>query len=335
MTTIEDVAKKANTSIATVSRVLNNKTGFSNETKERVLDAVKTTGYESNAIARSLKNNKTNTIGVIIPNISSMLSSEILKGIEEYANEQEYSVLVSYTYSEPEKVLKALKTFHEQRVDGIIFTSDPLKEDYYKAIKRMTIPVVLAATESKEYPVPFVRVNDFEAALSAVSYLIDKGHQKIGMLSGPPEDLIAGKTRIDGYKQALNQAGLEVKSDNIQSHKSFGYEDGKETFKQLIKHSNEITAVFAASDEMAAGAIKVAHEMGIAIPSDISIIGYDNIFLGKVIWPTLTTTGQPLEKMGFEAMNLLVELMNHKSKTGKEIYISHEIVERDSVSDIT
>lgn len=331
MTTIEDVAKKANTSIATVSRVLNNKKGFSDETKQRVLEAVNETGYESNAIARSLKNKKTNTIGVIIPNISSMLSSEILKGIEEFANAHDYNVIVSYTYSDPVKVMKALKTFHEQRVDGLIFTSDPLKKEYYTSIEKMGIPVVLVATESKEFQVPFIKVNDFEATITAVNYLIDQGHTEIGMLSGAPEDPIAGKPRIEGYKEALKKAGLEVDLQKIKSHESFGYEDGKETLKSLINQSPEVTAVFAASDEMAAGAIKLAHEMGIDIPGQLSIIGYDNIFLGEVIWPALTTVAQPLQKMGLGATRLLVDLIKGNYKTEKQVYISHEIVERESV----
>jgi LacI family transcriptional regulator len=331
MATIEDVAKKAKTSIATVSRVLNNKTGFSEETRNRVLEAIKETGYESNAIARSLKKNKTNTLGVLIPNISSMLSAEILNGIEEYATAHNYNVLVNYTYSEPEKVMKALKTFNEQRVDGLIFTSDLLLDEYYDYLKRMNIPVVLVATESEKYSLPFIKVNDFEAAYDAVNYLIKQGHTEIGMIGGNPKDPIAGIQRLNGFKQALKDADLQFKENKFVFHTTYGFEDGVRNLKTLLEKYPEVTAIFAASDEMAAGAIKTAHDMGIAVPEELSVIGYDNILISKVIWPALTTVAQPLHKMGDEATKLLIQQIQNKDYQRNQLYMPHKIIERDSV----
>lgn len=331
MATIEDVAKQAKTSIATVSRVLNKKTGFSEETRQRVLDAIETTGYESNAIARSLKKNKTNTLGVLIPNISSMLSAEILNGIEEYATAHNYNVLVNYTYSKPTKVMKALKTFNEQRVDGLIFTSDLLLEDYYDYLNRMDIPVVLVATESKEYSMPFIKVNDLEASYDAVTYLIDQGHTEIGMMGGNPQDPNAGSQRLEGYKNALTDANLPFDSRSFVHNIGYSFEDGVANLKQLLKQFPEVTAIFASSDEMAAGAIKTAHDRGIAVPEELSVIGYDNILISKVIWPALTTVAQPLQKMGEEATKMLIQLIQNKGSTGKQLYIPHQLIERASV----
>lgn len=332
MITIEDVAKKANTSIATVSRVLNNKGGYSEKTKERVIEVVEALGYESNAIARSLKRNKTNTIGVLVPNVSSMLANEILNGIEEYASTNGYSVLTSYTYTDREKVMKSLKTFQEQRVDGLIFVSDNFEEEYYEYITKMNIPVVLAATENKDFPVTFVKVNDFKASYDAVSYLISKGHESIAMISGNPEDPVAGKLRIEGYKQALTDAGIEVDSSKIMYSTDYIFESGRKNFQKLIKKHPGVTAIFAASDELAVGALNMASELKIAVPDEISIMGYDNILISTMVWPPLTTLSQPLEKIGYESTKKLLQEIEKSKKSGEHYYIDHEVIERSSVA---
>lgn len=332
MITIEDVAKKANTSIATVSRVLNDKGGYSEKTKERVMGVVNALGYESNAIARSLKRNKTNTIGVLVPNVSSMLANEILNGIEEYASTHGYSVLTSYTYTKREKVMKSLKTFQEQRVDGLIFVSDNFEEEYYQYITKMKIPVVLAATEDKEFPVTFVKVNDFKASYDAVSYLISKGHERVAMISGNPADPVAGKLRIEGYKQALKDAGIKVDPSKIMYSTDYIFESGRKNFKKLIKKHPDVTAIFAASDELAVGALNMASELKMSVPEEISIMGYDNILISTMVWPPLTTLSQPLEKIGYESTKKLIQEIEKSKKSGEHYYIEHEIVERSSVA---
>lgn len=332
MITIEDVARKANTSIATVSRVLNDKGGYSEKTKQRVIEVVDALGYESNAIARSLKRNKTNTLGVLVPNVSSMLATAILNGIEDYASTHDYSVLTSYTYTNREKVMKSLKTFQEQRVDGLIFVSDNFEEEYYQYIQKMKIPVVLAATENKEYPVSFVKVNDYKASYDAVSYLIAKGHKKIGMISGNPADPVAGQLRIKGYQKALEDAGVKVDPSKIIYSADYQFESGRKNFKKLIKKHPEITAIFAASDELAVGALNMASELKIVVPDEISIMGYDDILMSTMVWPPLTTLSQPLEKIGYESTKKLLEEIDKLKKSGEHYYIDHEIVERSSVA---
>lgn len=329
MITIQDVAKRAETSIATVSRVLNNKGGYSKKTKEKVMEVVEELGYESNAIARSLKRNKTNTIGVLVPNVSSMLANEILNGIENYASTHDYSVLTSYTYTDRKKVMKSLKTFQKQRVDGLIFVSDNFQEEYYQYIRKMDVPVVLAATEDRRFPVSFVKVNDFKASYDAVSYLLSIGHEHIAMISGNPADPIAGKMRIKGYKQALTDGNAE--ENKIIFSKDYTFASGRENFKKLIGKYPETTAVFAASDELAVGALNMASELEILVPREISIIGYDNIRMSEMVWPPLTTLSQPLERIGYEATRELIEEIDEEKKSGVHCYIDHEIVERSSV----
>lgn len=331
MITIEDVAKLADTSIATVSRVMNDKGGYSEKTKKRVENAIKSLGYESNAIARSLKRNKTNTIGVLISNVASMISSKILNGIENYASNHNYSVLTSYSYSEPEKVMRSLKTFQEQRVDGLIFVSDILEEDYYDYIVKMNIPMVMAANEDEKGRVSFVKVDDYKAVQDAVSYLIEMGHRKIGMISGHPSEPIAGKVRIDGYKKALVDAGIKVDESKIIYRNDFNFESGREIFEELVNQHPDVTAIFAASDELAVGALNKAIELGIKIPEDLSLIGYDGIPISTMVWPALTTVSQPLEKIGYEATRELIKKIEDNKETKLYFYIPHKIIKRESV----
>lgn len=335
MVTIEDVAKKANTSIATVSRVINNQVGYSEKTKEKVLQAVEDLGYESNAIARSLKKQKTNTIGVLVPNVSSMLSNQILNGIEEYAHTNGYSVLTSYTYSDPVKVMKSLKTFNEQRIAGLIFVSDFFLDEYYDYIEAREIPTVLTATENKDYSLSYIKVDDFKASYDAVSCLIDKGHKNIGMISiDPIEHTIAGKERLEGYRKALTDANSTVDKSREEYCDAFTFENGRESFKKLIQRSSDITAIFAGSDELAVGALNMAYELGIKVPDEVSIIGYDNIPISKMVWPPLATVSQPLKKMGYESMKELVKEINNPQQEKIYSYIPHKIIKRNSIKEI-
>ncbi len=334
--TIEDVAKRANTSIATVSRVLNKKTGYSEKTKLKVQEAIEELGYESNAIARSLKNKETNTIGVLVPNVSSMLSNEILNGIEEYAHTNGYSVLTSYTYSDSDKVMKSLKTFNEQRVDGLIFVSDFFLPEYYEYVRDRKMPIVLTAAESPDYPLSFIKVDDFKASYDAVSYLIAKGHEKIGMISANPQvhPTAAGKSRLEGYKKALQDAALKIEDQRIVFCDGFTFPIGRNKFKELIERAPDITAVFASSDDLAVGALNMAYELGIQVPEEVSIIGYDNIPITEMVWPPLATVSQPLKNMGYESTKELMEKIEDPDRKANHRYIDHEIIERKSVADL-
>jgi len=328
--TIKDVAKRANVSIATVSRILNNQPGYSEKTKAKVLEIINELGYQPNAVARGLINRRTHTIGILFPSLSSLFSGKLLSGVEKIAHEKESSVIACHTQSKGSKTMKYLHMLNEKRIDGLIFTSELLKEEYYEYIKKIGIPAVLLATESFAFPLPYVKVNDHHASYAAVQYLIKKGHTKIGMISGIPSDPIAGKPRIQGYEQALEDYQLEVNKDYIARGDGFKFEEGKAAFKQLITKSPDLTAIFCASDELAIGAISQAYEMGLNVPDDVSIIGYDNLQIAEMSVPPLTTVAQPLEKMGEVATNLLFKMLEESTEVESKI-MSHQIIERGSV----
>ncbi|MBD1381453.1 LacI family DNA-binding transcriptional regulator [Bacillus sp. IB182487] len=325
--TIKDVAKKANVSIATVSRIVNNQTGYSEKTKKKVLQAIEELGYHPNAIARGLINKRTHTIGVLFPELSSMLVTDILNGVENAAHEAGSSVIVCHTKS---KTMNYLRLLNEKRIDGIIFTSEILTNEYYEYIKKMNVPLVLLATESYAHPVPYVKVSDTHAAYSATQYLIKHGHNQIGMISGNKNDKVAGYLRITGFKNALNDYNIPFTEDQIAYCKGFRYQDGIDGLEMLIKKSPNLTAVFAASDEMAIGAIFKAYKLGIKVPEELSIIGYDNLKMAAMSIPPLTSVAQPLYEMGEMAVKMIFNMLENNQAVESRI-MPHQIVDRESV----
>ncbi|SEN46929.1 LacI family DNA-binding transcriptional regulator [Lihuaxuella thermophila] len=331
--TIKDVAKKANVSVATVSRVLNNQPGYSEKTKKKVLQVIEEMGYQPNAIARGLINKRTQTIGVLFPSVSSMFSSGVLHGIEHTAHERDHSVIVCNTDEDGKRTMKYLQVLREKQVDGIIFTSEVMKEEYYNALTMMNIPVVLLATSSVRYPFPFVKVDDKQAAYSATEYLIKKGHRKIAMISGTEEDPIAGTPRIEGYREALGDYGIPFQK-NLLVFGDFGYRSGRIAMEKLLQTKAEFSAVFAASDEMAAGAINVAYQHGIKVPDHLSVIGYDNLQIAEMSVPPLTTVAQPLFEMGKLAAEMLLTMIETGTRVESRI-MPHTIIERQSVAQLS
>ncbi|SFB19963.1 MULTISPECIES: LacI family DNA-binding transcriptional regulator [unclassified Bacillus (in: firmicutes)] len=330
--TIKDVARNANVSIATVSRILNGQTGYSPKTKEKVLKVINELGYHPNAVARGLINKRTHTIGVLFPYLTGSLVTGLLRGIEKAASAQSSSVIVCHTESDADKTMKYLKLLNEKRVDGIIFTSEVLQEEYYDFIKKMNVPIVLLSTKSDDYPIPYIKVDDFDAAYTATQYLIQKGHKNIGMISGPKEDIIAGEPRVKGYMKALEDNYIKHNDKNVVYTVGFGFPEGKEGLASLLKQNPDITALFAASDEIAIGAISTAYQMGIKIPEELSIIGYDNTSLAEMSVPPLTTIAQPFSKMGEIAGNMLLNLLDGEGLPESRI-VPHSVIERKSVKE--
>lgn len=327
--TINDVAKQSGVSTATVSRIINGQSGYTEKTREKVLEIIQEMGYKPNAIARGLVNKRTNTIGVLLPNLSSRLASALLKGIENSAHKLDYSVIICDTESDGKRTIEYLDVLTEKQIDGIIITSEWLKDLYEEAIVKMKIPVVLVLTASSHLQIPYIKVDDYQASYQATKYLIEKGHKHIGMISGSKKDKQAGLPRIEGYRNAMSDHSLKFSETSI-SYGDFAYKSGMRCMEELLKMSPEITAVFAASDEMAVGALSCAYKKGIKVPDDLSIIGYDDTQDAEMAIPPLTTVHQPIYEMGKMAVEML---LNTKENVGS-ILMPHHIVERDSVRTI-
>ncbi|MFZ5351985.1 MAG: LacI family DNA-binding transcriptional regulator [Bacillota bacterium] len=327
--TIKEVAKQANVSVATVSRVLNDLGGYSEDTKERVLKVIEQMGYQPNTIARGLVTKNTKTIGVLLPNVKTIFYGEIIDGIEDTAHMNNYSVVVCNTGIDGNRTLEYLKVLTGRQVDGIIITSLTITNDYYKALAAIKVPIILVSTESYRLQVPYVKVDDKQAAYSAAQYLIEMGHTDIAMISGTPDDPVAGEPRINGYLQALQDYGIPINKKLIK-HGNFSYQSGITCMEELLSEKNTFSAVFAASDNMAVGALSVAYKKGIKVPDELSVIGYDNTPVAEMAIPPLTVVAQPLYNMGKTAMEKLLSMIKTQ-KRAESIILPHKIVERNTV----
>jgi LacI family transcriptional regulator len=327
--TIRDVAQKANVSISTVSRVVNNPLAVRKEKRDRVLVAIKELGYEPNPFASGLRDKRSMTIGAIIPDISNPFFAALLRGIEDVARENRNNVIICNSDQDGSRFKEYMHFFYKKRVDGIIFVSESITPNHFECFQKVNAPVVLAATESLMYDHPFVKVDDYRASFDGTQFLIKNGHRNIGMISGSISDPIAGRPRFAGFENAMNENGLLLQKEQV----VFGdlkYDSGYQAMGKLIAKTPDITAVFAASDEMAMGAISFLTERGIEVPQDVSVLGFDNIPAARMIRPGLTTVAQPIYEIGHKSASALFQWVNTGVKPDS-IMLDHEIIVRDTV----
>jgi LacI family transcriptional regulator len=332
--TIKDVAKMANVSISTVSRVMNSPESVVEIKKNKVLDAIDKLKYKPNALARGLIYKKTNTLGVVIPDIRNPYYADIIRGMEDASKKLGYNLIICNTDRDKKRLFSYLNNFYERQVDGILYTSDPVFPDYYTEIKRIRIPVMLVSTHSMEYDLPSVKIDDEQAAYDAVKFLIDSGHRKIGMIGFDLSDSIAGLTRYHGFIRALRENDLDECKDNIVYVNGWSY-DTPDAAAQMLAKCSDLTAIFTASDELAIGLLSYLDEQGISVPGQISVIGFDNIRLSRITIPKLTTVAQPTYKIGFRSVEKLDAIIEDKEDPVLREYMLHEILVRASTRKIS
>lgn len=329
--TIKDVAQLANVSIATVSRVMNAPDKVASKTRDKVQRAIEQLNFSPNALARGLIHKRTQTLGVLIPDISNLFFAEVLRGMEDAAHSKDYNLIFCNTDNNKSRMLASLKVLKEKQIDGLVFTSEPVFPDYYELFQQIHIPVVLAATHSLEFEIPSVKVNDEQAGFDAAEYLIQKGHRHIGMICGSMMDHVTAAPRLHGFMRALRTYGIDANYESCVQYGNYHFYDGYEAMGKLLRKMPQMTAVFASSDERALGAVSYLHENGIRIPEDVSVIGFDNSKLAEMCFPKLTTVAQPLYQIGHLAVEKLDELIQTKQVRELRTYVSHQIVERQTV----
>jgi LacI family repressor for deo operon, udp, cdd, tsx, nupC, and nupG len=326
--TMRDVAEHAGVSVQTVSYVVNQTGSISDETRDRVQRSIEALNYRRNPIARSMRTRKTRMIALIILDITNPVLSLIASTIESEAYAQDYHVLLYNTAHNPARELAYLNEIGSRRADGVIIVNTINREN----MERLTaegVPTVLVDSPILSSPVPVVSVDNSAGAYAATRHLIDLGHRRIAHIAGS-RDLGIARERALAYTQALNDSRLSyqriVYADSIQ----WGYESGYSAMHQLLAEDNPPTAVFAASDALAIGAYRALAELGLRVPDDMSVVGFDNIEASAFTTPPLTTVHQPFSELGSEAFSLLLSMLDGNQRRLANVLLPAEIVFRGS-----
>ncbi|MFW5991991.1 MAG: LacI family DNA-binding transcriptional regulator [Halanaerobiaceae bacterium] len=328
--TIKDIAREANVSTTTVSRVLNDKPDVSEETRNKIKNIIHKYNYNPNNIARGLVLKQTKTIGLIIPDISNPFFPEVVKGLEKEAKEAGYSVIICDTENEISQEKNSVNLMISKQVDGlVIFPSITLK-DKFENLFGNNMPVIQLDRNIPDLEFPTVGVDNREAAFKTVEYLLKKGHREIGHVTGKMHTFTA-QERLKGYKDALSQNDIDP-DEGLICQGDYSKKSGYRAMNKFIANCLP-SAIFFANDLMAIGAYEAAREKNINIPGDVSIIGHDDIEIASLVRPSLTTMRQPKNKLGKIAANLLISLIEGGIEE-KEIILNAELIERDSVADL-
>lgn len=327
--TIRDVAKYASVSISTVSRVMNAPETVIEEKRVKVLEAIEALQYQPNGFARGLIYKKSDTLGVMIPDIENPYYGGLIRGMQDAAVTLNHSLMICNTDRDKQRTIAYVQHFFEKQVDGIIFASDSLHEEYYEEMQRYRLPFVLASTNAPEYDIPSVDINDEQGAYDAVKHLIESGHRQIGMISFPLEKTISGKPRYDGFRKALREFGLTACESYVE-YAEHRFEHAYKAAELLLTRCPELTAVFAASDEFAMGTISYLREQGKSVPEHMSVIGFDNIRMAQMFIPKLTTIDQPTYDIGYRSVYKLHELITTGKVTELREKLPHHLIVRES-----
>jgi len=325
--TIKDIAKKAGVSITTVSRVLNEKEeGMSSKTREKVQKVMEEVDFQPNQFARGLVTKQSKIFGLIIPNISNPYFPELCRGVEDEANEREYSLIICNSDDQSDKEKRYLRLLEEQQVDGIIFSAkDTLEPSDEEQLSRAKIPFVLVDRGKNENKHSSVFLDNDKGGYLAGKHLIELGHKKIACIIGPKSISLTNE-RLEGFKRALAESGVELLPSHI-IEGNFQMEMAYQKSKDLLV-TKEVTAIFAFNDVMAFGVYRMAHELGIHIPRDLSIVGFDDIPLVSALIPKLTTIRQDTYLMGREAVKLLIQKLENNEQ--KAVMFNPSLIVRES-----
>ena len=331
-TTLDTIARNTGFSKSTISRVLNNKaysSRISRETVEIILDEAERCGYTPNLIAKNLRKNHTQTIGLLVPSLSNPYFAEIASVIISEAQKCGYTTLVSDTKEDEELQNSSITTLISRPVDGIIIVPCGNDPAYLEQTNSQCVPVILVDRYYENSPLPYVVTNNFQGGYLATSLLIKNGHRNIACIQGPP-GATPNKKRIEGYLLVLKENGLEDRATIVGNE--FSVQNGYLETKLLLNNEKRPTAIFALSNTIGLGAIKAIREARLKIPDDISLVSYDNNMYLDYLEPSITRIGQMVDEMGKMAVKLLHKSISGHKEIRSQIELSPEMILRESVA---
>lgn len=329
MAQIRDVAKRAGVSPATVSRAFSDPGKLSGETLERVLAAAEELKYKPSSLAQLFREKRTNTVLVMVPDLANVFFARVVSGIERVAAENRYNLIVSDTGDAAVTESIGVEMVETYRADGVIQLGERPLSELHPAGLACAIPFVQAISADPHGPYPTVGIDDRQAAASMARHLLAGGHRQIGVLAGL-EDRLVTQARLAGFRDALAELGLSL-DEGLVEYGPYSMAGGEAAAARLLSRCRDLTALFCMSDEIAIGAIRTAHELGLALPGDLSISGFDNIEFGKYCTPPLTTVMQPAERIGEKAMALMCDILKGRPLQAQHEMLPTELVERASV----
>jgi len=330
MATMKQVAERAGVSTSTVSHVINNTRVVSDDVRERVTAVIAEMRYIPSAVARSLKNDRTHTIGMMVPNNSNPYFAELIQGIEDAAFKVGYNVILCNAYDDPRKQAAYLRVLIEKRIDGMILVASGADEELARLLAHQQTPMVLVDREVAGVQADFVEADHETGGYLATRHLVELGHRAIACISGP-RDLPPSLDRVNGYRRALAEAGLDAPPGYL-VYSNFTSEGGYRAVQQLLALNKRPTAVFVGNDLMAIGGLCAASEAGLRIPSDLSVIGYDDIALASYSTPRLSTMAQPKYEMGQRIVSMLVERIMGSAQPLRRELLQTRLIARQSTA---
>jgi len=330
MATIKDVAKLAGVSTSTVSHVLND-TRFVSEAKRKLVDdAVRELNYRPSSIARSLKVQCTKTLGMLVTASRNPFFAEVVHGVERRCYERGYTLFLSNTEGDVQRMETSLDALEEKRVDGLLLLCSEVNDGIIRLLEaERSVPIVVFDWGPESDNVDRIYDNSLYGGYLATKHLIDMGHTEIGCITGPMERRSA-KERVEGFYKAMDEAGLMVRSDWVIAG-DYDCEGGVQAMVGLSEMEKQPGALFVCNDMMALGVLSEASRQGLRVPEDLSVIGYDDIYLARYASPPLSTIKQPKTELAAMAVDTLIDRLDSKRAEGKMIIIEPELIERASV----
>lgn len=336
--TMADVAREAGVSLMTVSRVVNHKADVSSSTRHRVLQIIQQLNYRPSDIARGLATQRTGTLGLVVPDIANPFFSAVARGVEREAHAHNYSVFLCNTDEDPQRECALLATLDEKRVDGIIVCSSRLPDhDLHAMLSRHPAAVLVnrsLASAGLRFPgvdrskISAVMADDEHGGYLATRHLLQRGHRAIAFLAGP-ENSYSGWRRAQGYHMALAEARVAA-DPGWERHCAPIVEAGTRAARRLLHEHSELTALFCYNDLVAVGALRACVDLGYGVPSQVAIVGFDDISLAALVTPSLTTCRVPREDLGTHAMRLLLDQLEEGAVEPCEVLLQPELVIRSS-----
>lgn len=335
MVTIKDVAKLANVSITTVSRVINNPQAVSEDKRINVEKIIEELNYQPNGLARGLVKKATKTVGVLIPDINNLFYPAVVRGIEDVFQEEGFNTFLCNTDQDIEKEKRYIAALMEKRVDGLIFMgtrpTDPAANEHIKSLCK-SIPVVLINETIVGADLYSVLTDEIEGAYKAVSYLIELGHKKIVYIAG--DNIYSTyQSKQKGYESALKDHGYQVLEDYIINGSPYP-QGGYQAANKILQWKERPTAIFCGNDQIAMGVMKAVHEMNLKIPEDISVIGFANIPISEDFMPELTTVDQYPYETGKLSAEVILNVMKGNLPVQKKIILEPSLLIRNSCAGI-